>query len=114
MTNKREAYARALLEQAGLAGRLAFVIGGDSVERKKPDPEGLERAGREYAVDRAECVVIGDSIYDREAARAAGIAFIFASYGYGRADDPALTDGLASITGFDELPALLCPPQTAK
>jgi phosphoglycolate phosphatase-like HAD superfamily hydrolase len=54
--------------------------------------------------------MIGDSVNDREAARGAGFAFVFAAYGYTESDDPAMTDGLATIRDFSELRGLLCPP----
>lgn len=114
VTNKRESYARALLEQAGLAGQLHFVTGGDTFGSRKPDPEGLRHAAERYGASPEECVMVGDSSNDREAARRAGFAFVFAAYGYAQAAEPRLTDGLGTIGSFGELPGLLCPPQTDK
>lgn len=114
ITNKREDYARALLEQAGIADRLRFVCGGDSFPRRKPDPEPLLGVAAAHGLEPAACVMIGDSANDRRAAAAAGFEFVFAAYGYARPDDPELTDGLAVITSLDALPRLLCLRQAAK
>ena len=38
------AAARQLLEAAGVLELIAVVVGGDEIERPKPDPEGVKRA----------------------------------------------------------------------
>lgn len=112
VTNKRERFARELLRRAGIDRQLHFVFGGDTLPAKKPDPIQLNRAAADFGIAPAEAVMVGDSINDREAARRAGFGFVFAGYGYARADDPALSDGLAVIRKFGELPALLSVPQS--
>jgi phosphoglycolate phosphatase len=114
VTNKREQFARDLLRRAGLAGRLHLVFGGDSFAVKKPDPIQLNEAAKRCGLVSGEAIMVGDSINDREAARRAGFDFVFAAYGYGRADDPALRDGIAVIEHFAALRALLCLPQPAQ
>lgn len=49
-----------------------------------------------------KAVYVGDTATDEAASRGAGIPFIFASYGFGKAKDPD-----ASITSISELPAAL-------
>ena len=114
VTNKRERFARELLRRAGIDNQLRFVFGGDSLAAKKPDPIQLRRAAADFGVAPDEAIMVGDSINDREAARRAGFGFVFAAYGYARADDAALTDGLAVIRKFGELGALLCAPQAGQ
>lgn len=108
VTNKRARYANALLRQCGILPLIDCVVGGDTFTTRKPDPAPLLGAARLCAVDPREAAMIGDSINDRDAARAAGFAFIFAAYGYAEPDDPALNQGNAAIRSFTELPALLC------
>lgn len=112
VTNKRERFARELLRRAGIERQLRFVFGGDTLSARKPDPVQLQRAAADFSVAPDEAVMVGDSINDREAARRAGYRFVFASYGYARADDPALSDGLGVIRKFGELPTLLSVPQS--
>lgn len=114
VTNKRERFARELLRRAGIAGQLRFVFGGDSLSAKKPDPVQLLQAAADFKVAPDEGVLVGDSINDREAARRAGFGFVFATYGYARADDPALSDGLAVIRKFGELGPLLSAPRAGQ
>jgi phosphoglycolate phosphatase len=114
VTNKRERFARELLRRAGIDRQLRFVFGGDSLAAKKPDPVQLLQAVADFGVTPDEGILVGDSINDREAARRAGFGFVFATYGYSRADDPALSDGLAVIRKFGELGPLLSAPQAAQ
>ena len=87
VTNKFESFARGVLTSLDLIDRFACVIGGDSLGkgedgeyRAKPLPDPIlsaqERCGG------GSLVYIGDSSYDRDAARAADVPFIAAYYGY--------------------------------
>lgn len=87
VTNKFESFARGVLTSLDLIDRFACVIGGDSLGkgedgeyRAKPLPDPIlaaqERCGG------GSLVYIGDSSYDRDAARAADVPFIAACYGY--------------------------------
>jgi phosphoglycolate phosphatase len=87
VTNKFEDFARGVLTELDLIDRFECVIGGDSLGkdadgkyRAKPSPDpilsALERCGG------GRMIYIGDSSYDRDAARAADVPFIAASYGY--------------------------------
>jgi phosphoglycolate phosphatase len=108
VTNKPQAFAIDLLEQAGIVDAFDFVYGGDTFARKKPDPEPLQRAAERCGITPDLGVMIGDSVNDSEAARQAGFAFIFAAYGYVQTEDPRLKQGLATIGSFIELSELLC------
>ena len=51
-------------------------IGMDDVLNGKPDPEMLLKAAAKISVDPSECVMIGDSLYDIEAGKRAGMKTI--------------------------------------
>jgi len=82
VTNKQIAFTLPLLAQKGLAPYFELVYGGDSLPRKKPDPLPLQTVCRDFALDPAEVVAIGDSSNDAEAARAAGCRVLTVPYGY--------------------------------
>jgi len=107
ITNKPAAYTGPLLQRAGIAELLDFTFCGDSFAEKKPDPKPLLNAAGKYGVEPARAVMIGDSINDRDAARGAGFAFVFAAYGYAAAEDPALNEADAVIERFADLSLLL-------
>lgn len=82
VTNKPVAFAVPLLERKGLSSFFELVYGGDSLPRKKPDPLPLQQVCRDFGMDPAEVVAIGDSSNDAEAARAAGCFVLTVPYGY--------------------------------
>lgn len=105
VTNKLEALTLPLLEATGLRPRFATVIGGDTLGpgTAKPSPapilEMLRRCGGPAAF-------VGDSLYDVQAAQAAGVPVIACSFGFSQA--PVATLGAdAVIDSYAELlPAL--------
>jgi phosphoglycolate phosphatase len=82
VTNKLQGFSDDLLQQVGLDAYLEFVIGGDALPRRKPDPMPLLHAAERLGLDPAECLMIGDSSNDAHAARAAGMPVILVPYGY--------------------------------
>ena len=82
-SNKPEGAARRLLDAVGLLPLLCAVGGGDSFTVRKPNPGHLlaTLACAPGTIDRT--VMLGDHRNDVVAARAAGIACIFAGWGYG-------------------------------
>ena len=101
LTNKPRAFAQALLEAKGLAKFFTVVFGGDSFERKKPDPLPLLKTCEALGTAPAHTLMVGDSQNDALAARAAGCPVALVTYGYNHgepiADAPhdLLLDSLA-------------------
>ncbi len=82
LTNKPLAFAEALLESKGLRDYFDYVFGGDSFERKKPDPLPVLKTCEALGAEPAHTMVIGDSQNDALAARAAGCRVALVTYGY--------------------------------
>jgi phosphoglycolate phosphatase len=74
VTNKREQLSFALLEALGLTDRFACIIGGDTpgLVAMKPDRAPIDLMLQRCRV-AGRAAFVGDSTYDVEAARAAGI-----------------------------------------
>lgn len=72
-TNDSEAPARAHLKAAGIAADFDFVAGFDSGWGGKPAPGQLLAFARATGLDPADCAMVGDSLHDLHAARAAGM-----------------------------------------
>jgi phosphoglycolate phosphatase len=87
VTNKSARFTTPLLEQLGLAHRFDRVVAGDTLPQKKPDPAQLLHACRGFGVVPAEMLMIGDSINDAQAARAAGCPVFCVDYGYNEGRD---------------------------
>ena len=82
LTNKPLAFAQALLEIKGLDGFFSEVFGGDSFERKKPDPLPLLKTCEALGTPPAQTLMVGDSENDALAAHAAGCPVVLVTYGY--------------------------------
>jgi phosphoglycolate phosphatase len=82
LTNKPAAFARELLALKGLDGFFGAVFGGDSFERKKPDPQPLLKTCEFLGTAPERTLMIGDSSNDAKAARAAGCPVLLVTYGY--------------------------------
>lgn len=86
-TNKNELIAIDILKQTDLLRFMDVVCGGDSVSFKKPDPRHLSTVVTLADYEKLSKIMIGDNWNDFEAARAYGIPFAFASWGYGSLPD---------------------------
>jgi phosphoglycolate phosphatase len=82
VTNKPEWLTLPLLEQLGLRQRAGVVIGGDTLEQRKPHPLPLQVAAERLGVSCERCLYLGDDERDVVAARAASMKSLVAAYGY--------------------------------
>ena len=103
LTNKPLAFARSLLVLKGLDGFFSEVFGGDSFERKKPDPLPFRKACEALGCSPARTLVIGDSSNDAQAARAAGCPVLLVTYGYNHGEPVRQVDADGFIDSLDEL-----------
>ena len=99
-------WRRSCSRRSGSAGRFAALLGADTLAWRKPDPrhvlETIARAGGR----RERAVLVGDTVTDRDAARAAGVPCVLVGFGPDAAALHALAPE-ALIAHFDELPELL-------
>jgi phosphoglycolate phosphatase len=107
VTNKQQRFATGLLQRLGLSGWVDLVVGGDSCERRKPDPQPLLYACESLHVAPQQALMVGDSINDVQAARAAGIPVVCVPYGYNEGRDPRTLPCDAFVDTLADLPALL-------
>ncbi|MDM7997936.1 MAG: HAD-IA family hydrolase [Acidobacteriota bacterium] len=73
VTNKPEAFSRRILDEMGIAKRFQIILGGDSAQKPKPDPEALFRAIGVCGGSIIETAMVGDSAIDIQAGKAAGV-----------------------------------------
>ncbi len=104
LTNKPRAFALDLLQAKGLQGFFPVVFGGDSFERKKPDPLPLLKTCEALGSLPARTLMVGDSANDALAARAAGCPVVLVRYGYNHGEPVEQVDADAHIDRLDQLP----------
>jgi phosphoglycolate phosphatase len=109
VTNKAAQFTEPLLKDLGVYGELEIVISGDTLPKKKPDPMPLLHAAKHFGVTPSESLMIGDSVSDVKAARAAGFGIICMSYGYNHGQDIREAKPDAVIDSMVELQDLLAP-----
>lgn len=107
VTNKAARFTEPLLRDLGIRDFFRLVIAGDSLPRRKPDPLPLLHAAEQFGVAPRTALMVGDSMTDVRAARAAGFAIVCMSYGYNHGLDIRDSQPDAVIDALTELPPLL-------
>ena len=82
VTNKSRRFAEPILQQLGLHDHADCLIYGDSAKHRKPAPDLLLAATEALQVAAGDCLYIGDSRRDADAAKAAGMPVLVVAYGY--------------------------------
>lgn len=108
LTNKPAKMSVEILEALGLAKYFRAVYGGDSFEKKKPDPAGALAILKDLGAQPAESAMVGDSDVDIKTARNAGMFAIGVSYGFGQHDHQAQPADLY-VDSLVEIAALAAP-----
>jgi len=107
VTNKAARFTEPLLRDLGVADDFSIVISGDTLARKKPDPEPLLHAARFFGCEPGAALMVGDSVSDVKAARAAGFQIVCMSYGYNHGVDIRTAAPDAVIDSLVELYPML-------
>lgn len=107
LTNKPLAFARDLLASKGLAEHFSHVFGGDSFERKKPDPLPLLKTCEALGTTVHETLMVGDSSNDAQAGHAAGCGVVLVTYGYNHGQPIRQTPALAWVDAMTDIPRAL-------
>lgn len=103
LTNKPVRFSTWILEGLGLLRYFRYVYGGNSFEKKKPDPMGVQILLRDFQATPQQAMMVGDSDVDVRTARNSGIWACGVSYGLGtkglRAHPPDVM-----VDSLEELP----------
>jgi len=106
LTNKPVRFSRELVERLDLGRFFRVVYGGNSFERKKPHPLGVETLLRDFNASPREAMLVGDSEVDVQTARNAGIWACGVTYGLGSDRLPQAAPDLL-LDSLVELPPIL-------
>ena len=107
VTNKAAAFTEPLLKDMGIYYYFLIVVSGDTVAKKKPDPMPLLHAATLLGVEPHHALMVGDSMSDVKAARAAGFQIVCLTYGYNHGIDIRESHPDAVIDSMVELQGLL-------
>jgi phosphoglycolate phosphatase len=107
VTNKSERFTLPLLDYVSISQYFKVVVAGDTLPQKKPEPEPLWHACGKLGVQPHEMLMIGDSMNDAQAARAAGCPVFCVTYGYNEGHDVQALDVDAIVASLvDAIPLI--------
>jgi pyrophosphatase PpaX len=107
VTSKSDAMARRGLELVGLLRHFPVIVGFDSCQRHKPDPEPVHLALQRLAHPAGRAVFVGDSVHDVESGNAAGVTSIAALWGPFSRETLLQSSPDHLLDSIRDLPALL-------
>lgn len=87
VTNKPAAFVPEILTHFGLLSYFSLILGGDSLDAKKPSPKPLLYVCEQLGFCVEESLMVGDSKNDIQAANAANMESVAVSYGYNYQED---------------------------
>lgn len=105
ITNKPERFIPDLLQEQQLDSYFGWIIGGDTLPQKKPDPAALLHVMQAAGAGPHNSLFVGDSRNDMQAAKAAAVPCVALTYGYNHGEDIRLQkpdlviDNLAELLG---------------
>lgn len=100
ITNKAARFTGPLLEGSGLAKYFEIAVSGDTLPEKKPHPLPLLHVAEFFGVPVEQLLMIGDSLNDTLAARAAGCPVFCVPYGYNHGEPAETLDTDAVIANL--------------
>ena len=105
LTNKPVDFSRAILKGLSLTERFVEVYGGNSFEKKKPDPVGVFKLLEQTGIPKRQSMIVGDTDTDILTGRNAdiwtcGVSYGFGSYTLEEAPPDFLLDNLTELPGL--------------
>ena len=107
VTNKAAQFTLPIIKDLGIADYFEIVVCGDTLAKKKPDPLPLLHSAEQLGVKPENSLMLGDSMSDVKAARAAGFDIICMSYGYNHGEDIHLSNPDAVVDSMEEIKTLI-------
>ena len=109
VTNKPRSCTGVLLEHSGLADFFEVVVAGDDLVEAKPAPAPLLYAADQLQVVPQDCVMIGDSQNDVDAARAAEMAVLVVTWGYHQDLEWSTMGAIQLVSQFNQIVRAVTP-----
>ncbi len=81
-SNKLKKYVTLISKELGIKEYFDIILGGEDVKRRKPDPFVVYYLMKKYVLKKEDVLFVGDSQYDVETAKNAGVDCVFLKYGY--------------------------------
>lgn len=106
-TTKNTEISKLTLKHFKILDYFSLVIGSDQVTEAKPSPEIINKTLAELNVERTNAMIVGDSMFDLNAGRAAGISTCIVTYGFADTEELKRNNPDFLIDDFRKLELLL-------
>lgn len=83
VSNKNTHHCQAILDGLNVGTYFSSVLGADALPERKPSPAPIIKLMDDFALTADRIAMVGDSINDMAAGRAAGVLTVGCTYGYG-------------------------------
>jgi 2-phosphoglycolate phosphatase len=103
ISNKLGFFVKSSCNYTGIRKYFREIIGRGELKKDKPDPYPVLYAMKKYGATRENTLFVGDSQYDAECAKRAGVRFAYYSKGYGDKKKTLKFRPYVSIKRMDEL-----------
>jgi phosphoglycolate phosphatase len=107
VSNKPHALTPLTLEKTGLKPYFPVALGADATPNKKPHPEPLLTALKELGARPSHSIMVGDSVVDAQAGRAAGMSVALVSHGYTHRSELVTANADWLVDSMEELMGIL-------
>jgi len=111
VTNKARMFTLPLLEGLGISGRFGAIVTPEDTGQKKPNPEPLLYALHLLGLPPERAVIVGDSRYDIEAGRRAGLQTVGVLWGFGTPEEIERANPDIILRSPNDLAKLLSMPR---
>lgn len=113
-SSKRRPLIEVVLDHHRLSPYFSLVVGATDITHHKPHPESVHHTIKTLGVQHADTVVIGDSIYDLEMARNAGVDAIGVTTGIHSRDILTTANPLYIVDSLDEVSRIILNGRSQK
>lgn len=107
ITNKPENLSIKTLRGLGVYSYFKAVLGGDSLEKKKPSPEPVLKVLSDLGIQKDAAIIVGDGLQDIAAGKGAGIRTCAVTYGFTKTEELAKAEPTLIINSLHELKEML-------
>ncbi len=114
VTNKASRFVRPHLVQSGIERYFRIVIGADDLPTKKPHPGPLLHVAAAFGVAPRHLLMVGDSVNDAQAARAAGCPVLMVPYGYNEGEPVQTVDADGIVPSLVAVADCIRPMPTSR
>ncbi|MBR4707782.1 MAG: HAD-IA family hydrolase [Pseudobutyrivibrio sp.] len=105
VTSKPIKFAEKILARYNLDTYFTHMVGPDLTDHSSDKKRLIEKAVKDYGLNKDECIMIGDTKYDIKGALDAGVDSIAVTYGYGKLEE--MTAATFKVGNVSEIAKIL-------